>query len=453
MLSVFRNTLLGVAVAALLGAGAAGAHATDASTGGAAPVPTISSGALTLLRVVDQNLDKAESVMGPDGERFGKDYRVSDATSRLKAARDGIDTVIQRHGPRIPPGSTEVTSRQERLASLEKKLEGFSAEMGAAIQKEKDDQTAKLKAEEEAQKASRAASDAAMAKRVEEARKAETAALAGPAPGPGRIVFSKSPIDPAKPANLTTSFKAGDTIYGLIMAGKPFRELLKGRGKTELGVMVVMEVGGSETLQYITLKKPEYIDSDRLVLEIAPDPAMMTAYKNPDIVFGEGKGGRKIGPIAFTHELAQLPAGKHKVAFYVRDYGEKPAFGELEIEGTDFKFYADLHEKVKAGAVAVETLPPAGMVNKELETQMRALLENAGWTNILRLVIVDKDWWVEGNKSRYLNVAAAARGADGKCYWCNVQFTQPKLITGEWGKLELTRTGMKRPVEEKNVGR
>ena len=453
MISVFRSTLLGVAVAALLGAGASSAPATDASTGGAAPVPTISSGALTLLRVVDQNLDKAERVMGPEGERYGKDYRVSDATSRLKAAREGIETVIQRHGPRIPPGSTEVTSRQERLASLEKKLEGFSAEMGAAMQQEKDEQAAKLKAEEEAQKASRAASDAAMGRRVEEARKAEAAALAGPPPGPGRVVFSKSPIDPAKPANLTTSFKAGDTIYGLIMVDKPFRELLKGRGKTELGVMVVMQVGGSETLQYITLKKPEYIDSDRLVLEIAPDPAKMTAYKDPDIVFGEGKGGRKIGPIAFTHELAQLPAGKHKVAFFVRDYGEKPALGELEIEGTDFKFYADLHEKVKAGAVAVETLPPAGMVNKELEGQMRALLENAGWTNILRLVIVDKDWWVEGNKSRYLNVAAAAKEADGKCFWCNVQFTQPKLITGEWGRLELTRTGMKRPIEEKNVGR
>ena len=211
------------------------------------------------------------------------------------------------------------------------------------------------------------------------------------------IVFSKSPIDPAKPANLTTSFKAGDTIYGLIQAGKSWREIYEAKGKTELGLMIVMAIGENQTLQYITLKKAAYIDSSQLVLDIAPAPEKMTAYKDPDIQFGEGKGNRKIGPIAFTYELGQLPAGKHKIQFFIRNYGDKLAAGELEIEGSDFKFYADLHEKVKAASEAIETLPPAGMVNKELEGQMRKLLENAGWSNILRVVIVDKDWWLEGS--------------------------------------------------------
>jgi hypothetical protein len=41
--------------------------------------------------------------------------------------------------------------------------------------------------------------------------------------------------------------------------------------------------------------------------------AELSAYKDPDIQFGEGKGNRKIGLIAFTYELGQLPAGKHKI--------------------------------------------------------------------------------------------------------------------------------------------
>ena len=271
--------------------------------------------------------------------------------------------------------------------------------------------------------------------------------------GGGKIVFSKSPIDPAKPADLTNSFKAGDTIYGLIQVDQSWRDLYKAKGRSELGIMIVMEIAGSQTLQYITLKKPEYIDAKQLVLDVAPDPDKMTAYKDPDIVFGEGKGNRKIGPIAFTYDLAQLSAGKHKVQLYVRNYGDKLAAGELQIEGTDFKFYADLHEKVKAAVAAGDTLPRPGMVNKEMESEMTRLLENAGWSNIMRVVIVDKDWWVEENKSRYLNVAAAAKGPDGKCYWCNLQFTQPKLIDGSWGKLELTKTGIKRDISEENVNK
>lgn len=268
-----------------------------------------------------------------------------------------------------------------------------------------------------------------------------------------RIVFSSSPIDPANPANLTTSFKAGDTIYGLIQVDKSWREIYEAEGKKELGLMIVMAIGESQTLQYITLKKAAYIDGSHLVLDIAPAPEKMTAYKDPDIAFGEGKGNRKIGPIAFTYELGQLPAGKHRIEFFIRNYGDKPAAGAFEIEGTDFKFYAGLHEKVKAASEAIDTLPPVGMVNKELEALMRKLLDNAGWTNILRVVIIDKDWWLEGETSRYLNVAAAAKGADGQCYWCNLQFTQPKLISGAWGALELTKTGIKRNITEENVNK
>lgn len=84
---------------------------------------------------------------------------------------------------------------------------------------------------------------------------------------------------------------------------------------------------------------------------------------------------------------------------------------------------------------------------------MRKLAENAGWNKLLRVVIIDPDWWLEGSASRYLNVAMAAKDAEGKGYWRNLQFSQPKLITGAWGALELSKTGIKRSLSEENLNK
>lgn len=43
---------------------------------------------------------------------------------------------------------------------------------------------------------------------------------------PGKIVFSKTPINAAKPENLVTSFKTGDYIYALVQTEKNWRDLL-----------------------------------------------------------------------------------------------------------------------------------------------------------------------------------------------------------------------------------
>ena len=421
--------------------------AQDSSPPAAAAIP---SGAVSIFRQVDQNLDKVDKMLGETGAQYDKDYRAKEAAARLKDAKSGMETVERRYGAKMDKAAPDLVSRNARIADLETKVGAFGEQMATAVKGEAAARDEKNKTEAAAQEAQAAAETARQKKGV-----AAAAATAAPASAPAgaAILFFKSPIDPQNPANLTKSFQAGDTIYGLIQVKKPWRDLYEAKDKSEVGIMIVMKVGESETLQYITLKKPELIDSRFLVLDIAPAPEKMTAYKNPDIVFGEGKGNRKIGPIAFTYELAQLPAGKHTVNLFVRDYGDKHASGSFEIEGTDFKAYADLHEKVKAATEAGDTLPAAKMVNKDLEAQMRKLLENAGWTNILRVVIVDKDWWVEGDKSRYLNVAAAAKDASGKCYWCKLQFTQPKLIGGGWGDLELTRTGEKRNIAEENVNK
>ncbi len=280
-----------------------------------------------------------------------------------------------------------------------------------------------------------------------------------PNPLVGKIVFSKSPINPDKPADLTNTFKSGDYIYGLIQMDKTWREVYNAKEKSELPVMVNLVVGEEKDYQYITMKKASYIDSKTLVLDIAPEPSKMTAYKDPDLEFGSGKGNRKIGPIAFTYDLGNLKPGKNKVIFEVTDYGTVFAQGELEIEGQDYKFYADLHEKVKQAETAVAKFPEAKKTDKALEGEMRKLLENAGWNKILKLVIVDKDWWtnyVDGSdsavKSRHIAAAAATKDKNGNCYYCIVTFEQPKLASGDWGKLELTNTGTKITIPEANLG-
>lgn len=413
-----------------------------------APVP---SGAVEVFKKVDQNLNKAENVMGDGGASYDNDYRAKEAAARVAEAKEGMKTAQRRYGSKLGAGHPEFVSRLDRISALEPKIAAFQGTVNAATQKKKDARAA-AQAEEASQETTRQKKNAS----AMEARQAKNARLREEAEqgkvGDGKIVFSKSPIAPANPTGLTTKFKAGDHIYGLILPGKSWRDLYRAGNKTELGIMVGMTVGDINDYQYITLKKPQYIDADSLVLEIAPDPSKMTSYNDPGMLFGEGKGNRKIGPISFTYDLSQLVPGKHTAKFYVRNYGDHLAVGELVIEGADFSFYADLHEKVKAAHDASATMPPAGMVNKQLESQMRALLKNAGWTKILRVVIVDKDWWIEdGGASRYLNVAAATKDGSGKCQWCNTQFTQRRLSNGSWGKLELTKTGIMRDISEENV--
>lgn len=282
------------------------------------------------------------------------------------------------------------------------------------------------------------------------------------APGSGaRILFSAAPIDPAKPENLATSFKAGSHIYALVQVEKTWRELLAKGNKSanEVQVPIDMLIDGKDVdFQYITIKKPAALDTKFLVLDIAPEPDKMTAYKDPGFFHGAGKGKRKIGPDQYTYNLGELESGKHTIRFQVRSYGDVFSAGEFTIEGESYKFYAELREKLLAEAFKVATMPEAQKVDKELEATMRKLLENAGWKDIRKLVIVDKDWWLnraEGGDSpivsRHIAAAAAAKADDGSYYWCICTFHQQKRLDGSFGSLELTKVGEKKPIAEENI--
>jgi len=98
------------------------------------------------------------------------------------------------------------------------------------------------------------------------------------------------------------------------------------------------------------------------------------------------------------------------------------------------------------------------MANKKMAAEMKALLENAGWSNIHRINIVDKDWWLDrvagGNsmvKSRHMAAAALAKGDDGNYFYRVCTFHQDRLLSGGFGKLYLSHQGDKVPVPKKNI--
>lgn len=271
----------------------------------------------------------------------------------------------------------------------------------------------------------------------------------------GDAIFSSSPINPAAPPASQTEFKAGDRIYCLLRADKTWAEAL-GRG-TDYMMLFVYVDGEEKTHRMISLKRPDILQQKTFLLDIAPDPAKMTNYKDRDIVFDK-KDENRIGPEYFTKILSELPPGPHTIKFAVMSYGETHAGGKFSIDGGDYGAYAALHKQIKGAAGEAQTMPRPGMTNAALEGQMRQLLKGAGWANVLRVVIKDKDWWMDrasgGDSpiiSRHIDAAVAAKGKDGTCFYSIVTFEQQRLITGGWGALEISNTGPKNPIPEKNI--
>ncbi|MDK9706435.1 MAG: hypothetical protein OEL83_05235 [Desulforhopalus sp.] len=270
----------------------------------------------------------------------------------------------------------------------------------------------------------------------------------------GGTIFAKEPINPASPPPGVAAFAAGDRIYGMLKAAKPWKSLL---GSSDYLIVYIMIDGQQKTSRTIGLKRPDLLAVDYFILDIAPDPAAMSNYSDRDIIFPE-KDGLKFGPELFTKYLSELSPGKHTFRVEVKAYGDIYASGEFTIAGDNFASYAALLGEIKNSSGKQQKMPKPGMTDLALEKEMLALLKNGGWPDVRRLVIVDKDWWIDrvsgGDSpvaSRHIEAAAAAKDSDGSYYYRHVTFHQPMLITGAWGKLQLTDTGKKKPIPEENI--
>jgi hypothetical protein len=267
------------------------------------------------------------------------------------------------------------------------------------------------------------------------------------------IFFSKSPIDPENPQNLTTQFAAGDPIYCLIRTRKSIGEIFK---KDWIRINATID-GKKIHAQFAKLHNADDRAGKTLLFEIAPKPEDMTAYSNPDIEYGTSKPNLKQGPQEMTHHLSKLGSGDHTVAMSVYYYGKTWAEGGFTISGDGFGYYADMNKKAGQAMTGAVTLPRAKMENAALEKEMTALLKNAGWNPVLRLNIVDKDWWIDrvagGNsaeKSRHIAAAALSKDGNGHFYK-KVTFHKDRLITGGYGPLYISHTGDRIAIPEENI--
>ncbi len=293
---------------------------------------------------------------------------------------------------------------------------------------------------------------------------AKKADEAKPEAGGSRMVFSKSPINVARPANLTTSFKAGDHIYALITLKDAFKAVCNEGGEGKKIVQVKCAVDGKHDHKggfNVTLKG-KALDSKHLVMDIAPVPAKMTAYKDANVVYQKKleKLGKKGGAMQLTKLLSGLSAGKHTIKLTLYRY-KNLAAGRFTIEGADYKKYAELFKKLEAVDTEAVTMPKPKMLNRKLMEEMIAVLKasdvkEARDGRILRVVIIDRGWHLERHKIsgrvllRYIRTDVAVEAKSGTCWLWRFIFKQD-FMGGKFQKTKLHGIGKRKKILAKNI--
>jgi hypothetical protein len=255
------------------------------------------------------------------------------------------------------------------------------------------------------------------------------------------ILFSTAPIAAGKPSRLSTSFKAGERIYGLIVFTDQIRKIAGvGEAESDNAFEVKVWVDGepeSSGGTSLTMRKDALV-ATTFVLDIAPDPEKMTAYSDPSIIWPEKfeKEGKRAGPMQLTKLLSNLPAGKHTVKIVLYRYQDLAA-GEFAIEG-DFASYAQLWEGLDGQAIKGVNMPQPAMSDRVLEGEMEKLIrgsthdlaQGAREGKILQVAIIDPDWQIERHPIsgvilfRYIRAEVGFLATDGTAWIQRFVFKQ-----------------------------
>lgn len=287
----------------------------------------------------------------------------------------------------------------------------------------------------------------------------DTSATKAPAPVAGNIVFSKKPIDLKKPANLTASFKAGDNIYSVVYLKETMKKMAQ--GSSSLSFEIKCHLDGKYKCSFGVKVKGKALDSKILVLDIAPDPKKITAYDNPEIKYAKvfDKYGKRGGPMQMTKLLSTLSAGKHTIKLVFYRYGDKAA-GEFTIEG-DFNAYEKLYKELDELNTKGVAMPKAKRTDKEMQAGMLATLKASGnktWAGkILRIVIIDKDWFLRRHKisgailNRYIRACVAVKDPAGQCWMYKLVTFKEDYISDKFQKMKYAGCGDRVKIPEANV--
>ena len=276
------------------------------------------------------------------------------------------------------------------------------------------------------------------------------------------MVFSTSPIDPAEPANLTTSFAAGDPIYALVRLGESFQNLAEpdaDEPPTRVMVEVKTYVDGSYEASFNIALRNDAAAGRTLALDIAPEPENLTAFDNPDVEVGKTFDVYD-GPIQFTKTLMELTPGQHTIRVEVYHYGVW-AEADFVIEGEDYAVYGERRDGLLEEITKSFTMPEPKMVDADLEAEMLEALKSANaevWQNdILRIVIIDADWYLERHEIsgiilfRYIRANVAVKDKGGVCWRYDLVTFKQDYVGEEFGPTKFSGVGDRKEIPEENV--
>ncbi len=287
---------------------------------------------------------------------------------------------------------------------------------------------------------------------------------------PGNVVFSTSPIDPASPEGLTTTFKAGDHVYAVAYLPQTLKEIYVNAGPNEkLQVEIFIyeikpplydyQQPREEQLTFANMYISDNLkQKNYLVIEMVPDPATTLIYNTPGITWK--KFGKKYeGPVNFAETLSKLGPGEHTLKVVVHCYYSPAASGTMKISGSDFGVYNPIAEQLnEAGlnaGMANAEFPAAVTTDKIREGQMVAALKNSNdWktgfidgTEVLKAAIT-YDWEIRRHEisgailHRYCIACMAVKTKSGGCAYYRVTF-QEDYVGGNFQLLRYDGVGDK----------
>jgi hypothetical protein len=283
--------------------------------------------------------------------------------------------------------------------------------------------------------------------------------------GQGRIVFSNVPIDLANPGAPVASFKAGDPIYAAVILPSSVKSLCGTRASrnatTELLELKHYIDNNYRDSGSAIVKGALFAEATRFPLDIAPEPARMTAYKDPNLEYKQF-GDVHYGAMHWARELGTLGSGSHTFRIEVEACSAPAAAGEFKISGTAFAYYTQLVAAIKAEQTKTVGMPAPKRNDPALESAMLKAMKassSAAWKDeIVRIVILDPDWFIERHPVsgiilfRYIRAQVAVKGSGGCAFYRLTTFKQdhvggqfkPVYYDGHGDKVQIPCENLKR---------
>lgn len=230
----------------------------------------------------------------------------------------------------------------------------------------------------------------------------------------GKIVFSSSPITAGQEnaAAITSSFNAGDRIYGMMYFDGTYKEVTGGSRIA----YTKMLVDGNEMVSYNFKLNDEEGARSWLKSEVVPDPAQSTTR----------------GALLFTEKLKNLSPRRHTIIIRTTDdYNKTIAEGEFSLNcRSGLDKIAEVHRQLGDKKLAGVGLPAPAMRNAGLEKQMKAALASWSPKKPIKVIITDRDWTIQYHPvsgaivSRTINTTTVFKLPDGSCRYFEISFKQ-----------------------------